>query len=337
MNATTPEFLVIDSHSSSGLVPDFVPLAKQGGVNAYGCPIGWMKSARNTLDDIAFLYSQLEATAQDTALVTSVAEIEAAVQAGKIGVILTFENTLPLDGDVHMVDIFYRLGLRVMQLTYNERNLVGDGCTERTDAGLSDFGVQVIERMNKLGIVVSLSHTGKRTCLDAIAVSQAPVVFTHSNALALCNHPRNIDDDLIEALARTGGVIGVAAIPRFIRSGGTRENPVTIDDLLDHVDYLVGRAGIDHVGIGLDLLEFWDTFTATGVMSTQSWPPERAARIVKPSFGTLASPERVRGLASVAEIPNLTQGLLDRGYSRDAVEKIMGGNFLRVFHQIWGE
>ena len=123
----------------------------------------------------------------------------------------------------------------------------------------------------------------------------------------------------------------------ILRQAARGHDPVTIDDLLDHVDYLVGRAGIDHVGIGLDLLEFWDTFTATGVMSTQSWPPERAARIVKPSFGTLASPERVRGLASVAEIPNLTQGLLDRGYSRDAVEKIMGGNVLRVFHQIWGE
>jgi membrane dipeptidase len=337
MSTDAHEFLVIDSHSSSGLVPDYVPLLKQGGVGAYGCPIGWMKSARNTLDDIAFLYAQLEATAQETTLVTSAAEIEAAVKAGKIGVILTFENTLPLDGDLHMVDLFYRLGLRLMQLTYNERNLVGDGCTERTDAGLSDFGVQVVERMNKLGMVVSLSHTGKRTCLDAMEVSQAPVVFTHSNARALCNHPRNIDDELIEAVARKGGVIGVNAIVRFVRAGATAENPVTIDDVLNHADYLVQRAGIDHVGLGLDLMEFWDAFTATGVMSERSWPPERMARIFKPAFGTWAAPDRVQGLASVIDIPNLIEGLVHRGYSREAVTKILGGNFLRVFRDVWGQ
>jgi membrane dipeptidase len=329
--------LVIDGHSGSGLLPEYVPLLKNGGVDAYSVAIGWMKNARNTLDDMAFLYATLEATADDVTLVTSAAEIEAAAQAGKIGVIMEFENTLPLDGDLHMIDIFCRLGLRIMQLTYQERNLVGDGCTERTDAGLSDFGIQVIERMNRLGIVVSLSHTGKRTCMEAIEVSQAPVIFSHSNPRALCDHPRNIGDEEIEAVARKGGVVGICAIGNYLRADSTPENPSTIEDYMDHVDYVVRLVGIDHVGIGLDLVEFEEAFTKHGVMSVRNLPPERYNRIFKPAYiPPIETWNCARGLESVAQLPNLTQGLLGRGYSEAGVAKIMGGNFLRVFREVWG-
>ena len=331
------ELLVIDAHTGSGLMPEYVPLLKKGGVDAYCLPIGWMKNARNTLDDMGVLYATLEATADDVTLVTSAAEIEEAVQAGKIGVIMEFENTLPLDGDLHMVGIFHRLGLRMMQLTYQERNLVGDGCTERTDAGLSDFGIQVIEKMNELGIVISLSHTGKRTCMEAMEVSQAPVVYSHSNALALNDHCRNIDDEQIEAVARKGGVVGVNPIDRFLRTDSAPENPVTIEDMLDHVDYMVRLVGSDHVGIGLDLMEFEEAFSKKGVMSSRNFPPERYERIFKPEFkppGVVLG--YAKGLESVAQLPNLTQGLLARGYSEEDVAKIMGGNFLRVFREVWG-
>jgi membrane dipeptidase len=331
------KLLVIDCHTGSYLLPEYVPLLKQGGIGAYCLPIGWMKSARNTLDDIAYLFRILEATASDVTMATTAAEIEAAFQAGKIAIIMEFENTLPLDGDLHMIDIFHRLGLRMMQLTYNERNLVGDGCTERTDSGLSDFGIQVIERMNQLGILISLSHTGKRTSLEAMKVSQAPVVFSHSNARALCDHPRNIDDEEIEAVARKGGVIGINAFADFLRKNPTPQNPATIEDFMNNVDYVVRVAGIDHVGIGLDLTEFDEAFTKTGVMSSRNFPPERHNRIFKPEFiPPVESWGSARGLESVAQVPDLIQGLRSRGYGDADLAKIMGLNFLRVFSQVWG-
>ncbi len=336
------ELLVIDGHTGNGLTPELVPLLKKGGLDAYCLPIGWMKNARNTLDDIAFLYSMLEATSEDTTLISQAAEIEALSQTGKIGIIMEFENTFPLDGDLHMIDIFHRLGLRVMQLTYNERNLVGDGCTERTDAGLSDFGIQVVERMNELGVVISLSHTGKRTCMETMEISQAPVVYSHSNPQALCKHPRNIDDEEIEAMAKMGGVMGICPYGMFIKDNPSEENPATIEDFIDHVDYVVNLVGVDHVGIGLDSGENLLAFTSGGVMSDRGFPPERHNRIFKPEFW----PEietwdeswffRVKGMESVTLLPDLTERLLARGYSEGDVAKIMGRNFLRVFRQIWG-
>ena len=332
------ELLVIDGHSGCGFTASYVPALRQGGIDAYCCAIGWMKNARNTLDDMAALYASLEQAAGDVALVTSAAELQATAAAGKIGIIIEFENTLPLDGDLHMVDIFYRLGLRVMQLTYNERNLVADGCTERTDAGLSDFGLQVIERMNKLGILVSLSHTGKRSCMEALEASSAPCVYSHSNPLAFCNHPRNIDDEQIVAVARKGGLVGICAIGSFLRLGSTPANPSTIEDYLDCVDYVAQLAGVEHVGLGLDLVDNEDEFSRQGVMTWRNFPPERASRIFKPAFIPPAETwHTARGLGTAAEVSNLTAGLLARGYSRNDIALIMGGNWLRVFKQAWGK
>jgi len=219
---------------------------------------------------------------------------------------------------------------------------VGDGCLERGDAGLSDFGVQVIEKMNRLGIVISLSHTGKRTCMEAIEVSQLPVIFSHSSVRALCDHPRNIEDEEIEAVARKGGVVGICAIGRFLKADPTQEDPATLEDFMHHVDYVVRLVGVDHVGIGLDSTEFQAAFSKHGVMSDRDFPPERHQRIFKPEYwppvetwdNTWAF--RVQGLESVMQLPDLTQGLLGRGYSETEVGKIMGGNFMRVFRQVWG-
>jgi len=336
------DLLVIDGHTGSGLTPEYVPLLKKGGMDAYCLPIGWMKNARNTLDDIAFLYSMLEATSEDTMLISQASEIEELSQVGKIGIIMEFENTFPLDGDLHMIDIFHRLGLRVMQLTYNERNLVGDGCTERSDAGLSDFGIQVVERMNELGIVISLSHTGKRTCMETMEISQAPVVFSHSNPQALCKHPRNIDDEEIEAVANLGGVVGICPYGMFLKDDLSEDDPATVEDFINHVDYVVNLVGVDHVGIGLDSSENLLAFTAGGVMSDRSFPPERHNRIFKPEYWpNIKNWEnswsfRAKGMESVAQLPDLSEGLLARGYGEDEVAKIMGRNFLRVFKQVWG-
>src|SRR5207249_2922710 len=174
--------------------------------------------------------------------------IEAAKRAGKVAVVLQFQGGTPLDYNANLVEAFYRLGVRVIQLTYNERNPLGDGCTERTDAGLSDLGVRVIAEMNRLGVAVDLSHVGYRTSMEAIEASAAPVIFSHSNARAVCDSARNLTDDQMRAAAARGGVIGVNAFPAFV----ARHQAPTVEHLLDHIEYMVRVVGDDHVGLGFD-------------------------------------------------------------------------------------
>jgi membrane dipeptidase len=326
------ELLVVDGLSAGGPYPDYIPKLREGGVDAMVSTIGWMQGTAGTFRDIEFLYQQVAACANDVTVVTSVAEIEAAHAAGKIAIILESQNTRLIEDDERLLDSFHRVGIRTIQLTYNEANLVGDGATEPRNAGMTEFGVAVVRRMNKLGILIDCSHTGRQTTLDAMALSEVPVVFSHANALALCANPRNIDDEQIEACARTGGVIGVNAFAPFVKLPDPTS--ATIEDYLDHVDYMVSKAGIDHVGIGLDLTEGRTFYVERGVCIDPNWSEFRSARVAKPHAYPIFA--FAQGLQSIVEMPNVTKGLLARGYSRDDVAKIMGGNWLRVYRRVWG-
>src|SRR5574340_1036216 len=175
-------------------------------------------------------------------------EIQAAKSNGRLAVTLGFQNATILDGDVRNLEQLYQLGTRCIQLTYNSRNLLGDGCAERTNAGLSDFGVSVVEQMNARGMVVDLSHCGEQTTRDAIAITKSPPAFTHTMCKAVYDHVRAKSDDLLKALADKGGVVGIVALGYFV--GPTAAT--TFDDYLRHVDHAVKVAGIDHVGLASD-------------------------------------------------------------------------------------
>lgn len=248
-----------------------------------------------------------------------------AKKEGKVAVMMGFQNTTPLENSIDNMDILYQAGTRWMQLTYNQRNLVGDGCTERTNVGLSDYGIEVVERMNELGIIVDLSHCGQATTNDGIKFSKAGASINHSMCEALHkNHPRAKTDQQIRAMADKGGVIGMISLGYMI--GPNLGTETTLETYVGHIEHAVKVGGIDHVGLAAD-------FAVQGLKATgatrQNWYEPRLLRF-KPSYKVqwppwipeLDTPDRYRNVAR----------LLDkRGFSTGDIEKILGRNWLRFF------
>lgn len=254
--------------------------------------------------------------------VDSPERLEKVKNSGKLGIILGLQNSehfrKPDD-----VDYFYSIGQRVSQLTYNARNLIGTGSTERNDSAISDFGVAIIERMNKVGMAVDVSHCGDMTSLDACTVSKMPVLITHSNCRALCPHPRCKPDDVIKKVAATGGVMGITGVRPFVKNS----EPTTAEDILNHYDHVAKLVGVEHVGTGSDIdLDGYDAL------------PEPIRKKLhagyKASYG-FREKDDVEGFNHPQRTYDLAEGLIRRGYSDKDIEGILGGNFKRVLNQIW--
>jgi len=212
----------------------------------------------------------------------------------------------------------------MMMLTFNSRNYVGDGCGERTDSGLSYFGLDVVERMNKVGVMIDLSHCGDKTTLDTIEASKDPVLFNHTGARSLHQKCKRLKtDEAMKALAEKGGLMGVSAVPNQL-SNAKRQG---IQDMLNHIDYAVKLIGIDHVAIGLD-----------NVFGDQVAHHRAGAKTVffLSRVGQELNADYMEGIESPEEWPNITRGLVSRGYSDQEIEKIIGGNALRIVEQVVG-
>jgi len=295
----------------------------QGGVTAINATVAVLEGFRETINNIAQWYRMFERYSALIMPIRTVDDIRRAKELGKVGIIFGFQNTSPIEDDLYLLSIFKELGVRVIQLTYMERNYVGDGCLERTDCGLSRFGLEVIEEMNRLGMLIDLSHVGPRTTMEAIEASAKPVAFTHANPRSLCDHPRNKTDEAIKAVAKKGGVIGANIFPPFLSAG----SKATIEDFIDVIDYLVRLVGLVHVAIGTDFTEgqpreFFD-WILTG-KSKKGPSLELEYPIVNP-----------KGIQSATDFPNITRALLARGYVESDVKKIMGENLLRLFEEVW--
>jgi len=222
------------------------------------------------------------------------------------------------------VDRFYQLGQRVSLLTYNSRNLIGNGSTERHDEGISDFGAQIIERMNKVGMAVDTAHCGDKTTLDAFEVSKVPVLITHSNCRALNpNHPRCKTDEAIRKMAEKGGVMGITGVRNFVAP----KEPTNIDTLLDHFDHVAKLVGVEHVGVGSDYdLDGYDAMPE----DYRKW----LRGLYKSSYGFRDKMD-TDGFNHHKRMFDLTDGLIRRGYSDADIGIILGANFRRVLGQIW--
>lgn len=248
----------------------------------------------------------------------------AARTSGRLAVLMNFQDAIMLDGDARNVDLLHALGTRCFQLTYNERNLLGDGCTERTNAGLSDYGVEVVARMNEVGVLVDLSHCGRQTTTDGIAVSDKPVAVTHSMCETLRpNHPRAKTDDQIRALADKGGVFGVAALGYFI--GTDPGGKTTLHSYVDHIEHAVEVAGHEHVALSTD-------FPLRGIASwatRENWFEPRLEGF-KPSYD-VRWPPWIPELDSPQRFLTLTNTLLKRGWSHTNIKRLLGENWLRLF------
>ena len=227
------------------------------------------------------------------------------------------------------LELFWRLGFRVMHLTYNRRNFVGDGCTEPSNGGLSDFGYQVVEMMNRLGIMIDTPHSGIQTTLDACRASKAPVAATHTVCRDMSGHPRGKTDEQLRAIADTGGFVGMTCISYFLAERGT------IVDLLDHIQHAADVMGIDHVGIGTDV-----GFSAPPPEGIEMLPMPRGRNrwwSLWPEGTGSPHPENTEssdGSLSWVAWPYFTVGLKMRGFSDEDVAKIVGGNILRVLEAV---
>lgn len=282
---------------------------------------GHADSALGAMKKIATFYWLRDALPEKVHLVSSAAELDDPTLSGKLRIVMGFQGAEPLGTDFHIVSIFHALGVRIIQLTYNGANALGNGCLETDDRGLTRFGIEVVREMNRLGMLVDVTHAGAKTSLDAIAESANPVVFSHSSVRAIHDNPRNVTDEQMKAVARRGGVVGIATFADFVAD--TTNGQPTLEQYLDHISYAVDLIGVDHVGIGTDILE---TGGATGI-----WWNANTKRRYPEICG--AMDERMHGISGFEvwdEFGNATEGLLRRGFSEDDTRKIIGGNFKRV-------
>lgn len=263
---------------------------------------------------------------EDGLLATTVADIQLAKQSGREAILFGPQNTEFIGTDMRKLEAAYELGVRILQLTYQRQNWVGAGCGEAHDAGLSTFGRAVVREMAELGIVVDLSHCGAETAAQAIAASPHPVIFSHAHPHAVTPHVRAKSDDLLRALADRGGVIGITALSAFLADPARPRERSGLGAFARHMAYLLELIGEDHVGIGLD---FDETNTPEKFAAARREHPE-----LDTGFGW--DDKRIHDLTHAGEEMNVTRVLVSLGLSDVAILKILGGNFLRVFGQVWG-
>lgn len=330
--------IVIDCLASPGYFnyPIEVPLdesmvrnALQSGITAANLTVS-LADFPQTVARIAAWMESMERFPKAFRQIRTVQDIRQVKASGQFGIVFGFQDTTPLEGDVKNLEVFDNLGVRIVQLTYNVRNLAGDGCLEQANGGLSRYGHTLVEAMNERGILVDLSHCGQRTTAEGIAASRQPVSITHSGCNAVAAHPRGKDDAELRALAKGGGVIGIYLMP-FL----TPSRPPTMNDVVAHIEHAIQVCGEDHVGIGSDL----STTPIDG--SEEYWRQHRAFVTRRIEQGIAAPAEDPNILFTVGDLNHsrrmelIAAALSSRGHSSARIEKIIGGNFLRLFGEVW--
>lgn len=318
--------------------PRYLDWYKQGGATAAAPSIagGPMRATSDVVNrshtlDVLGYFHRLIHSRSDLLLVRTADDLLRAKKEGKLGIIPHFQGTGPIEWNFDLIDMFKAAGVGVIQLSYNVQDQFGSGILEPKDSGLSMLGVALVKRLNEAKVIVDVAHTGIRTALDAVERSTAPVIVSHGNPRAVHNNPRNIPDEIIKAVAQSGGFVGAVMYPAFV----TDAQRPTLDDFIRHIDYLMELVGPDHVSISSDYFEaqwgvmedadaqkFYDRLIASGVWNPSAYPP--------PPYVYPAGVETPKTLFK------LTHGLLNRGYSQDDIRKIWGGNWLRVMRKVWG-
>ena len=320
--------LVVDGLNAGSTTESLVEKLKTGGLNCV------VKGGGN-IAGFARTYNFLDEHSNEIVPATTVKEIREVHQQGKIAVFFNWQSAniladAPGEPPPTALRAYYQLGLRICGIAYNVPNIFGSGCLE-PHIGLSRAGRRLVEEIHKLGIILDIGgHTGDQTSLDALEISAGvPVICTHTNVRALTDNPRCMSDRLIEAIAKTGGVIGMTAFNDFhARTRHDAHVPRTpqvgLEKHLDQYDYVRKLVGVDHVALGVDNVE---GRIGRGALNRAVMPPEAYSE--QPWF-------YVKGFESISELPNVTRGLIQRGWSTGEIRKVLGENWLRVYRQVWG-
>jgi membrane dipeptidase len=295
---------------------------RAGGITAANCTCCIWEGFEATMLNVARWKRLIADNADLVTQVYDVADIEQAKAAGKVGIVLGWQNTSGYGDDLDTVPLFAELGVKIVQLTYNTANSVGDGCYESTDRGLTDFGRDLIGAMNKAGVLVDLSHVGPNSARDAITTSKKPVAYSHCAPAGLKDHPRNKSDEQIRFIAERGGFVGVTMFPAFLGRGAAS----TVEDYVEAIEYVINLAGEEQVGIGTDM--------------TQEQPPEFFRWITHDKgngrklvdFGQALE---LGGFGRLRDFPNLTAAMERRGWSADRIERVLGRNWVNLLAQVW--
>ena len=311
--------LVFDGLQISNWDRNTLEEVRRGGVHGINatCAVweGTLETIRNIGDWLV-----LQNDSPDLArLVTSASEICEAAADGVVGVVLGFQNTSPFEQDYSTVEIFHKLGVRIAQLTYNIQNYVGGSCYDPDDSGLTRFGGRIVEEMNRVGMLVDLSHVGNRTSLDAIHHSIKPVSITHANPLWFSDTPRNKPDEVMQAVVDRGGVVGACLYPNVIGGAET-----TREAFCDMVIRLVDQLGPDHVAIGSDSARNWDSSYVTFLRDGR-WKPKQ----------NVQWPEWSAWFQSPEDFPALANALSDRGLPDEVLTKVLGENWMTLFETVF--
>ncbi len=282
------------------------------------------------LSQIAEGIELIEARSDVLRLIRTVDDIHEAKRRGQVGIIFGPQNALPVEGDLRHVRVLRELGVRILQLTYNERNRFGDGCTEPAAGGVSAAGRELIAEINRQRLVLDLSHAGERTILDAVAASAAPPIISHANARSVFESPRNATDAVLDAIAAADGVIGLTLWSPMV--GGDGEWP-TLEHFLRHVDYAINRIGVRHIGLGSDHSEGYPRDTWEELFSATGRYPS-VAGLMGPWYGY--DTRFIRDGGSCLDLERVAEGIASLGLAEDELRAVLGGNFLRVFETVWG-
>lgn len=312
--------------------PEHLKWFKDGGITVASVSIsGPPKDPELTTDIVTWFAEQIQ-TNDDYVLIRNTDDILKAKKENKLGIFYHCQSPIPLREDLDRVWYYKALGVGMAQLAYNARSPYANGITERVDGGISDLGIKLVKALNEARIIVDVAHTGEQSALDIIEASSEPVVLSHGNARSVIDNPRNVSDKVLKAVAENGGLAGVVAYPPFV----SKSSRPSMDEMLDMVDYMVNIMGIDHVAFSLDydatmhgvlpdeqVKATYDFYVSTGTWDPKAYPPP-------PYYYP-------QGIENPSTLYNLTGALLARGYSKEDVAKLWGGNWMRVMREVWDD
>ena len=330
-NLASPGPFNVPGRTDNPLTNEMLTNSRKSGITSVNVTVssgGGNKAFEETVSSIAYWEKELLQHPDFLIKIRSLDDIYQAKKDKKLGIIFGFQDTTMFGNNLDLIDTFYNLGVRIVQLTYNLRNLVGDGCLLPDAGGLTKLGKDIVEKLNDTGILIDLSHCSTKTTHDGIVNSKKPVAITHSGCKSVYNHPRSKRDEELKMMAKSGGVVGIYMMP-FLNAKGQP----TSDHLLAHIEHAINVCGEDHVGIGSDLSISPHIVTDEYIENQKKFSKIRNdAGIAAPREDELLF---VKDMNSPLRMEMIADKLQKAGHSSDRIEKILGGNWMRLFKDIW--